>query len=93
MEVIEGRYVSRLVAQWQSLALTRKAEYLQSPERVCAAVEPLTIPEAVKLLVAVATDQFTAVQRRNDRTDVNDALASLRAAVAMLDAVEDSLDG
>lgn len=52
------------------------------------------MPDAVKLMAAMATDYLAAVQQRNNRTDVNDALASLRIAVAMLNAVDDgSLDG
>ena len=57
------------------------------------AIEPLILPDAAKVLTAIATDVMTAVQRRNNRPDVNDACAALRTAIAALEAVGPNLDG
>ena len=57
------------------------------------AIEPLILPDAAKVLTAIATDVITAVQSRNNRPDVKDACAALRAAIAALEAVEPDLDG
>jgi hypothetical protein len=53
----------------------------------------LILPDAAKVLVAIATDVMTAVQKRNDRRDVNEACAALLAAIAALEAVGPNLDG
>ena len=89
----EDGFVSRLVQVWQGSSLTWKEGYQQAPAKVCAAVEPLTFSGAAKLLVAMATDYLGAVQQRNGRRDVNDALASLRVSVARLNAIDVSLNG
>ena len=57
------------------------------------AIEPLILPDAAKVLTAIATDVMTAVQSRNNRPDVNDACAALRTAIAALEAVGPNLDG
>lgn len=57
------------------------------------AIEPLILPDAAKVLTAIATDVMTALQKRNNRPDVNDACAALRAAIAALEAVGPNLDG
>ena len=57
------------------------------------AIEPLILPDAAKVLTAIATDVMTAVQKRNGRPDVNDACTALRTAIAALEAVSPNLDG
>lgn len=56
-------------------------------------VELMILPDAAKLLVAVATDIVTAIQTRNDRPDVQAAVASLHASLAVLQAIDGNLDG
>ena len=56
-------------------------------------VDPMILPDAAKLLVAVATDIVTAIQTRNDRPDVRAAVASLHACLAVLQAIDGNLDG
>lgn len=62
-------------------------------QAVRESVESLILPDAARLLVAVATDIVTAIQARNDRPDVRAAVASLRASLAVLQAIEGNLDG
>jgi hypothetical protein len=62
-------------------------------EEVRRAVEPLMLPDAAKVLTAIAVDVVAATQSRNDRRDVNEALAALRRALALLEAIELGLDG
>jgi hypothetical protein len=57
------------------------------------AIEPLILPDAAKVLTAIATDVMTAIQKRNDRRDVSDACAALRTAIAALETVGPNLDG
>ena len=57
------------------------------------AIEPLILPDAAKVLLAITTDIMTGVQKRNDRTDVNDACSALLAAIASLEAEGPNLDG
>jgi hypothetical protein len=88
-----GRYVNRRIEEWRSSSAPWQREYHSAVDSVRAAVEPLTLPEAAKLLAAMSTDFVAAVQQRNNRPDVNDAFAALRVAVALLGAIEGSLDG
>ena len=62
-------------------------------EDVRQAIDPLIGLDAAKILTAIATDVMTSVQGRNDRTDVNDACAALRTAIALIEAVDGNLDG
>lgn len=57
------------------------------------AIEPLILPDAAKVLAAIAADVMTGVQKRNDREDVNAACVALRQAVLALEAVKGGLDG
>jgi hypothetical protein len=57
------------------------------------AIEPLLLPDAAKVLTAIATDVMSGVQRRNDRADVNEACAVLQGAIMSLEAVDPNLDG
>lgn len=56
-------------------------------------VESMILPDAAKMLVAVATDIVTAIESRNDRPDVRAAVASLHASLAVLQAIDDNLAG
>ena len=56
-------------------------------------VESMILPDAAKMLVAVATDVVTAIQSRNDRPDVRAAVASLHASLAVLQAIDGNLQG
>ena len=71
----------------------RKGRVHAVVEDVRRAIEPLILPDAAKVLTAIATDVMTAVQSRNNRADVNDACAALRTAIALLEAVDPNLDG
>ena len=62
-------------------------------DEVRRAIEPLIAPDQAKILVAIATDVMTAVQTRNQIADVEDACRALRAALALLQAVDGNLDG
>jgi len=62
-------------------------------EGVRRAIEPLILPDAAKVLAAIATDVMTAVEKRNSRADVNDACAAMRRAIALLEEVDPNLDG
>ena len=62
-------------------------------EGINQAVAPMIGPDAASLLVAVATDIVKGIQSRNDRPDVGAAVASLRASLAVLQAVDGNLDG
>jgi hypothetical protein len=86
--VWEKSYVGRLRTLFD-----RKGHVQKVVEEVRRAVEPLILPDAAKVLAAIATDVMTAVQTRNNRADVNDACAALRTAIALLEAVDPDLDG
>jgi hypothetical protein len=86
--VWENSYVDRL----QTL-FDRKGHAQEVVDDVRRAIEPLILPDAAKILAAIATDVMTAVQRRNQRADVNDACAALQTAIALLEAVDPNLDG
>jgi hypothetical protein len=83
--VWENSYVDRL-----RTLLDKKGHVPVVVENVRHTIEPLILPDAAKVLTAIATDLMTAVQTRNDRADVNDACAALRAAIALLEAVDQS---
>jgi len=57
------------------------------------AVEPLILPDAAKILTAIAADVVVGIQSRNQRVDVQDAHAALRKAIALLEAIDPDLDG
>lgn len=65
----------------------------KATDAVRGSVVPLILPDAAKLLVAVATDIVTAIQTRNDRPDVRAAVASLHASLAVLQAIGGDLNG
>ena len=71
----------------------RKGRIPQVVEDVRRAIEPLIMPDAAKILAAIATDVMTGVETRNNRKDVNAACAALRKAIAALEAVDPNLDG
>jgi len=74
--------------------LSAGAGDIQSAARATReAVSNLILPDAAKLLTAIALDKMTAVEARNDRQDVNDACAMLRAAIRELEEVDPGLDG
>jgi len=72
---------------------TRSGQIHTAAADIRRAVEPLILPDAAKLLTAIAIDVMTGVQSRNNRADVNDACAALRTAIALLEAVDPNLDG
>lgn len=84
--VWENSYVDRL-------QVGQKGAVQKAVDDVRRAIEPLIGPDAVKVLAAIATDVMMSIQRRNQRADVNDACAALRTAIALLEAVDPSLDG
>jgi len=71
----------------------RQGQVSEVVEEVRRAIEPLILPDAAKVLAAIATDAMTAVQSRNNRADVKDACDALRKAIIMLEAVDPHLDG
>jgi hypothetical protein len=86
--VWENSYVDRL----QTLS-ARKAKLQEVVDDVRRAIEPLLLPDAAKVLTAIAADVISGVQRRNDRADVNEACAALQRAIMSLEAVDPKLDG
>lgn len=86
--VWKNSYVDRL-----QTVFGRKDKFQKVVEDVRRAIEPLILPDAAKVLAAIATDVMTGVQTRNDRADVNDACAALRTAIALLEAIDGNLDG
>lgn len=62
-------------------------------QAVRESVESMILPDAAKLLVAVATDIVTVIQTRNDRPDVRAAVASLHASLVVLQAIDPNLNG
>jgi hypothetical protein len=71
----------------------KKGQVQEAVEDVRRAIEPLILPDAAKVLAAIATDLMTAVQKRNNRADVNEACAALRSAMTLLEEVDPNLDG
>lgn len=86
--VWENSHVDRLHTLFD-----RRARVPGVVEDIRRAIEPLILPDAAKILTAIATDVMTAVQSRNNRQDVNDACAALRTAIALLEGVEPNLNG
>ena len=86
--VWEDSYVDRLHTLFD-----REGRVPQVVEDVRRAIGPLIGPDAAKILAAVAADVMTGVQKRNTRTDVNDACAALRIAIALLEAMDGNLNG
>ena len=70
-----------------------KSKVQRIADDVRRAIEPLILPDAAKVLAAIATDVLTNVQKRNNRADVNDACAALRDALEVLEGVGTNLDG
>ena len=83
----ENLYVDRL----QTLSDRRKIPDVV--EEVRGAVERLILPDAAKVLTAIAADLIAAIETRNNRQDVNDAHGALRNALALLEAINGKLDG
>lgn len=65
----------------------------QAVQELRQAIEPLTGPDAAKVLIAIAADVMTGVRKRNDRSDVRGACAALDGALAALEALEGNLQG
>lgn len=86
--VREDSYVNKL-----NTLCDRKGRIPQVVEDVRRAIEPLIMPDAAKILAAIATDVMTSVETRNNRKDVNAACAALRKAIAALELVDSNLDG
>jgi len=57
------------------------------------AIAALILPDAAKLLTAIATDVMIAVHSRNSRPDVNEACASLKTTIMLLEAIDPNLHG
>lgn len=68
-------------------------EYRKAKEDLCESVAWMTGPNAAKMLTALAEDIVTGILSRNDRPDVQAAVASLHASVAVLQAIDENLDG
>lgn len=86
--VWEDSYVDRL-----RTLFVRKNKIQEIVENVRRAIEPMILPDAAKVLTAVATDVMTGVQKRNRRADVNEACAALQRAIILLEAVDPNLNG
>jgi hypothetical protein len=86
--VWENSYVDRL----QTLFIN-EAKRQKVVEDIRRAIEPLILPDAAKVLTAIATDLMTGVQKRNVRRDVNEACDALQRAMHLLEAVDPNLDG
>jgi hypothetical protein len=84
----ENSYVDRL----QTLS-GRKTKVQKAVEDIRQAVEPLILPDAAKILTAIATDVMTAVEKRNRRADVQKACAALKRAIIILEAIDGNLHG
>jgi hypothetical protein len=87
-QVWENSYVDKL-----GTLNPQNPKVVDAVAKIRRAIEPLILPDAAKLLIAITTDVMTAIQTRNDRTDVNDACAALRTAIAMIAAVDPDLQG
>ncbi|WP_124475847.1 hypothetical protein [Burkholderia cepacia] len=86
--VWENSYVDRL----KTLG-SQKAQVDKVTEDVLLAIDPLILPDRAKILVAIAADMMSGVQKRNNRADVSNACAALQAALALLEAIGPGLDG
>ncbi|NBI47981.1 hypothetical protein [Burkholderia sp. ISTR5] len=86
--VWENSYVDRL----KTLG-SQKAQVDKVTEDVLLAIDPLILPDRAKILVAIAADMMSGVQKRNNQADVNNACATLQAALALLEAIGPGLDG
>ncbi|MBR8219844.1 hypothetical protein ACT2E5_05820 [Burkholderia vietnamiensis] len=86
--VWENSYVDRL----KTLG-SQKAQVDKVTEDVLLAIDPLILPDRAKILVAIAADMMSGVQKRNNRADINNACAALQAALALLEAIGPGLDG
>lgn len=87
--VWENSYVDRL--ETLSSRKDRVHEVAEDVRRAIEAIRPL--PDAAKILAAIATDVMTGVHMRNNRADVNDACDALQKALASLEAIGPGLDG
>lgn len=65
----------------------------KAADEIRQSVALMTGPDAAKLLVAVAAEKALGIQSRNDRPDVEAAVASLHASLAVLQAIDGDLDG
>lgn len=68
-------------------------QLLQAVQGVRQSIEPLILPDAAKVLTAIAADLMTGVHKRNRRADVEEACAALQNAITLLKAVAPNLDG
>lgn len=68
-------------------------KYQKAKKDMCESVAWMTGPNAAKILTALATDIVTGILSRNDRPDVQAAVASLKASVAVMLAIDENLDG
>lgn len=86
--VWENYYVNRL----KTLG-SQKVQVDKITEDVLLAIDPLILPDRAKILVAIAADIMSDIQKRNNRADVHNAYAALQAALALLEAIGPGLDG
>jgi hypothetical protein len=74
--------------------ISNKLSLEQVADEFRAAMGSPTLPAAAGLCLAMATHYLLALERRNNLNEVNDAIASLRIAGTMLEALNNVvLDG
>ena len=71
----------------------RKTQVQKAVGEIRDAIEPLIGPDAVKILVAIAADVWSGVEKRNDLRDVKKASSALATTLESLEAVTSPLDG
>ena len=86
-KIRENSHVARLSLN------TKSSKIEDATEKIRESVVGMINPDAAKLLVALAADIVAGIHSRNDRHDVQAALASLHASIAALDALDGRLDG
>ena len=71
----------------------RKTQVQKAVGEIRDAIEPLIGPDSAKILVAIAADVWSGVEKRNDLGDVKQASSALATTLESLEAVTSPLDG
>ena len=71
----------------------RKTQVQKAVGEIRDAIEPLIGPDAAKILVAIAADVWSGVEKRNDLRDVKEASSALGKTLESLEAVASPIDG
>lgn len=72
---------------------SRNHKVQQAVDGVRQSIEPLILPDAAKVLTAIAAELMAGVYKRNRRADVKKACTALQNAITLLEAVDPNLDG